>query len=338
MPAKRSGAHSGPDREVAPRSACPGTAVGAVWRGCHRAARRGVPAVRREPPSGRLRPEALSAACRQQAGAVARRDVVVASSGAPPAAEAAWRWRQAVPWPVVPSGSAAQALRRVRRAAAWRRRHALRRAPGRGVGVVGRCGQGRRRSWRTAELEMRSVREELPSALACAQAAPRSEPSVSACVRGARPSAAAHAQAAQPREAAAVPDARAARRRRRRRWTWQEPQRAAEAEVSVGAAGLQPAAEVAAVWARPVALRPGVAAEGWDAAVPRREVALSDELARRPAARPSAAAWVFRRDRAPAAAALARRRAARSAHAMRTARAASPSERSWQAARDEGLS
>jgi hypothetical protein len=51
---------------------------------------------------------------------------------------------------------------------------------------------------------------------------------------------------------------------------------------------------------------------------------------------PSAAPWAFRRDRClpwPV-----RRRAVRSARAMFVSQAASPSERSWQAARCEGLS
>ena len=93
---------------------------------------------------------------------------------------------------------------------------------------------------------MRSVRAELPSALACAQAALRLERSVSACVQGARPSAAAYAQAAQPWAAVAVPDARAARRPAGAASDAQEPQRAAEAEVSVGAAGLQAVAGLGA--------------------------------------------------------------------------------------------
>jgi hypothetical protein len=89
---------------------------------------------------------------------------------------------------------------------------------------------------------MRSVRAELPSALACAQAALRLERSVSVSVQRARPSAPAYAQAAQPWAAVAVPDARAARRPVGAASDAQEPQRAAEAEVSVEAAGLQPAA------------------------------------------------------------------------------------------------
>jgi hypothetical protein len=55
-----------------------------------------------------------------------------------------------------------------------------------------------------------------------------------------------------------------------------------------------------------------------------------------PAAGPSAAPWVFRRGRLlpwPA-----RRPAVRSRHGTRMSRAASLSERSWQAARGEGLS
>jgi hypothetical protein len=56
----------------------------------------------------------------------------------------------------------------------------------------------------------------------------------------------------------------------------------------------------------------------------------------RPAADPSAVPWAFRRARALPS--PVRRRVARSARAMRMSQAASPSERSWQAARCEGLS
>ena len=90
----------------------------------------------------------------------------------------------------------------------------------------------------------------------------------------------------------------------------EEPQQAAAVAVVSGAAAVPPLV-VRAEWAQSVVSQPA-------------------------AARPSAAAWVFRRGRAlpwPA-----RRRSARSAHAMRMSQAASRSERSWQAARDEGLS
>jgi hypothetical protein len=113
------------------------------------------------------------------------------------------------------------------------------------------------------------------------------------------------------------------------------------AEASDAAAGLQPAAAVAGLGAA-VAPLPEVAAEASDAAaeLPQAEAA-SDVLARRQAARPSAvhpsvAALVFRRDQPLAV--LEQPRAARSAHAMQRWRVASPSTRSWQAARDEGLS
>jgi hypothetical protein len=150
--------------------------------------------VRREPPSGRLRLEALSAMCRQRAGAVAHQDVVVASS-APRLLPRVAAWSLAVPWPVlvlwsvVPSGSAAQALQRARRAAVWHR--AARPSDARQAGALASSALWARQEPQLAQAELatRSARAELPSALACAQAAPRSEPSVSACVQGARPSA-----------------------------------------------------------------------------------------------------------------------------------------------------
>ena len=293
-------------------------------------------------------------ACRQQAGA--HRDVVVASSapGLPPRV-AAWslvvRSSLAVPWSVVPSGSAAQVLQRALRAAAWHRvaRPSDPRQARASVSSVLWARQAPRLA--QAELAMRSVREELSSAQACAQAALRLERSVSAYVQGARPSAAAYAQAAPPWAAVVVPDARAARRPAEAASGAEGPQRAVEAEVSAGAAGLQPAVEMAGLgaaeaprleaavagWGAAAELRPAAAAVGRDAVVelPQAE-APSDVPALRPAARPSAAALVFRRDRPPAA--LARRRLAQSAHAMQNWRAALPSARSWQAARDEGLS
>jgi hypothetical protein len=96
------------------------------------------------------------------------------------------------------------------------------------------------------------------------------------------------------------------------------PQPAA-VEVSDAAAVLQQEAAVAAL----------------DAAVPRLAVR-AESAASQPAAGPSVAASVFRQGRALPS--LARRRAARSVHAMRMSQAASRSERSWQAARGEGLS
>lgn len=85
----------------------------------------------------------------------------------------------------------------------------------------------------------------------------------------------------------------------------EEPQQAAAVVVSGAAAGRQPVAALSVAW--------------------------------RPAAgRPSAAPWVFRPVRALPS--PVRRRAVQSAHAMFVSRAASRSERSWQAARCEGLS
>jgi hypothetical protein len=130
-----------------------------------------------------------------------------------------------------------------------------------------------------------------------------------------------------------------------------EPQQAAGAAVSDAAAEPQQAVEAAG---------PGVAAgpqQGAAVAVPDVAAGLRPEAAgvavlaaaaQPPAgepvawvlpqavARPSAAPWVFRPGRfllwpAP-------RRAVRFAHAIRSSRTASPSERSWQAARCEDLS
>ena len=102
------------------------------------------------------------------------------------------------------------------------------------------------------------------------------------------------------------------------------PQREAAGAVVSGAAAVRrPAVAGVAEWG--AAARPLV--------VP---AARAESVASQPAARPSVGASVFRRGRAlpgPA-----RRRAARSAHAIRMSRAASRSERSWQAARGEGLS
>ena len=234
MRAKRWGVHFAPDRAAAPRSAYRGRPSERLAQLLHRVGRRGVPAVRREPPSERQRPEA-------------HRDVVVASSapGLLPRV-AAWslmvQSSLPVPWSVVPSGSAAQALQRALRAAAWHRvaRPSDPRQARASVSSVLWARKAPRLA--RAELAMRSVRAELPSALACAQAALRLERSVSVSVQRARPSAPAYAQAAQPWAAVAVPDARAARRPVGAASDAQEPQRAAEAEVSVEAAGLQPAA------------------------------------------------------------------------------------------------
>ncbi|WP_436214468.1 hypothetical protein [Bradyrhizobium sp. LjRoot220] len=88
----------------------------------------------------------------------------------------------------------------------------------------------------------------------------------------------------------------------------EEPQQAAELAVASGAeAALRPVA----AWAVPVAWQPA-------------------------AARPLAAPWAFRPDRALPS--PVRRRVARSARAKLMSRSAPPSERSWQAARCEGLS
>jgi len=99
-------------------------------------------------------------------------------------------------------------------------------------------------------------------------------------------------------------------------------QQVVEAAVRDAAEGPQQAAEAGL---------PGAAAELQPVAAQAESRAL-----RLAAVRPSAALSAFRRDRPlpwPV-----RRRAARSARAMRRSQAESPSERSWQAARCEGLS
>jgi hypothetical protein len=133
--------------------------------------------------------------------------------------------------------------------------------------------------------------------------------------------------AAVPRQAAEVLDVAAVQ------------QQAAEVAVLVAAAVPQRVAEEAvldaAVGLQRVAGAPGVAAE-------LRPEAVLDAAVLRPAAQDvqagatAGASWVFRPGRllpwpAP-------RRAGRFAHAMRRPQIASPSERSWQAARCEGLS
>jgi hypothetical protein len=132
------------------------------------------------------------------------------------------------------------------------------------------------------------------------------------------------ARAAQPR---AVPGASA------------QPPVAAQQEVSAAGAGLQRAAvrdvaeepqraaaqvEVLGAAAAPLPVAASAASQQVASAASRRE------------AGPSAAPWAFRRDRPlpwPV-----RRRVARSVRATFVSQAASPSERSWQAARCEGLS
>jgi len=92
-----------------------------------------------------------------------------------------------------------------------------------------------------------------------------------------------------------------------------------------------------AAWA--VAEVPRLAAEAAGSgaeAEPQPVAASALSAVSQPAARPSAALWAFRRDRVlpwPVP-----RPAVRSAPAMRMSQAASRSERSWQAARCEGLS
>ena len=106
--------------------------------------------------------------------------------------------------------------------------------------------------------------------------------------------------------------------------------------VSGAAAGLQREAAAAVRDAAEGPLRAAEPVGVSDAEAAPQPVAAWVLSASQPAARPSAAPSVFHQARAlpwPAP-----RRAARSAHAMRMSQAASPSERSWQAARCEGLS
>jgi hypothetical protein len=95
------------------------------------------------------------------------------------------------------------------------------------------------------------------------------------------------------------------------------------------AEGPQPAAEVPDAEAEP----PQAAEEVLDAVAVPRPVAAS--VASQREADPSAVPWAFRRDQPLPSV---RRRAGLSARAIRMSQAASPSERSWQAARCEGLS
>jgi hypothetical protein len=147
---------------------------------------------------------------------------------------------------------------------------------------------------------------------------------------------AAYAQAARRWAAVAVSDAPTARRPAVEASDAPEPQ--PEAQES-DAAEPQRAA-VAQGSAAAVVPLPEAGGRDAQAELPQEEAAL-DVPARQPAAHPSAvhpsvAASVCRRDQLLAA--LEPRRAARSAHAMQRWRAASLLARSWQAARDEGLS
>lgn len=94
---------------------------------------------------------------------------------------------------------------------------------------------------------------------------------------------------------------------------------------------------VAVAWAAVAELRQVAVASGAVAELPLVAAELGVWARQRAAGRPSAAPSAFRRG-LTLPSAPGRQRAARSAHAMRRLRAASPSERSWQAARCEGLS
>ena len=101
------------------------------------------------------------------------------------------------------------------------------------------------------------------------------------------------------------------------------------------------AAEVsgAAAQQQAVAVPDGVAQQPAVVVVPdgvAEPLMVADREASRPAADLSAVPWVFRR--AQALPSPVRQRVERSAHALRMSQAASPSERSWQAARGEDLS
>jgi len=192
------------------------------------------------------------------------------------------------------------------------------------------------RLWAVPASDAAAARQQAAEVAASdAAVVPRQAAEVAVLVAAAGPQQAAEAAvldvAAEPQQAAevAVLDAAA------------EPQQAAEGAALVAAAEPQQAAEVAALDAAAgpqqvaVAAVPGVAAE------PRPEAVL-DAAVLLPAAQGVQAAATagvssaFRRGRhlpwpAP-------RRAGRFAHAMRRPQIASPSERSWQAARCEGLS
>ncbi|WP_409363567.1 hypothetical protein [Bradyrhizobium sp. AUGA SZCCT0431] len=169
---------------------------------------------------------------------------------------------------------------------------------------------------------------------------------------GLPPAEAAYARAEPQQAAALVSDAGAAQRRAaasdaeavQRRAVpavlvaSAQPPVAAREEVSAVAAARQ---RVVPAAVRDAAEEPQQAAEPAEVpgaeAEPRPVAARAVSVASRPAAaRPLAAPWAFRRDRVlpwPV-----RRPVARFARAMRMSRSASPSERSWQAARCEGLS
>jgi hypothetical protein len=153
-------------------------------------------------------------------------------------------------------------------------------------------------------------------AVACVRVAPRWGQPAEGYARVGQPWAEAAAPDAAQQQEVAASDAAA------------EPRQ----EVAASGAAAGPRQEAVAVWDVAAAQQPVVGAAVWDA-----EALRWAGLDVRAAARPSAAAWVFRRGPIlpwfPA-----RQRAARSAHAMRKLRAASRSELTWQATRCEVLS
>jgi hypothetical protein len=152
-------------------------------------------------------------------------------------------------------------------------------------------------------------------AVACVRVAPRWGQPAEGYARVGQPWAEAAAPDAAQQQEVAASDAAA------------EPRQ----EVAASGAAAGPRQEAVASGAA-AAQQPVVGAAVWDA-----EALRWAGLDVRAAARPSAAAWVFRRGPIlpwfPA-----RQRAARSAHAMRKLRAASRSELTWQATRCEVLS
>lgn len=133
-----------------------------------------------------------------------------------------------------------------------------------------------------------------------------------------------HAEAAAHSTGRSAPCAPAAVWSKAAAQTVWPPAGAAEGEVGVALSGAE-------------AVQPSEAPVAWAVLRLPEAVGVAPMVAWRPAAvRPSAVPWAFRRDRDlpwPV-----RRRVARFARAIRMSRVAPPSERSWQAARCEGLS
>jgi hypothetical protein len=301
----------------------------ALRRRVCRAQRQDAPAVPRGPQAAFLQQQAGSPACRREAVWSQHPAELVQESETGFPRPAAWR-ASALPQAQVGPVSA---RRWVQRRAAWRRRAAL---PFAHRAATSEWLVSRVQQVALPRMELRAVacvpaeRQSGARAAACARAEPRLAASVRAALV---PAAASDARAAQPRAVAASvgterqPEAvpQAARARQPVAVGLAVPvQQAAAAVVSVALEEQRPAARRDAARHQEAA-RLGAAAV--QAASARQRAVLA-----------SAAASAFRRGRVLPSVPLAPRRAARFAHAMRSSLAASPSMRSWQAARGEGLS